>query len=82
MPRIDILPLLLALAAASFACRAGGFWIMRFVPVTPRVRAVLAAAPLAVMAGIVTPAAMRGGVWRRNQLIFLQIWVRRTGRSL
>ncbi len=34
---------------------------MRFVTVTPRLRATLAAAPLAVMLCIVTPAALRGG---------------------
>ena len=60
--RPELLPLLIALAIASFACRAGGFWLMRFVTVTPRLRATLAAAPLAVMIGIVTPAALRGGV--------------------
>ena len=60
--RLDVLPLLFALALAQFACRAGGFWLMRFVTVTPRLRATLAAAPLAVMLGIVTPAALRGGI--------------------
>jgi uncharacterized membrane protein len=51
---------LLALAAASLACRFGGFWIMRFVTISPRLEATLKATPLAVMAGIVTPAALRG----------------------
>lgn len=60
--RAELLPLLCALALASFACRAGGFWLMRFVTVTPRLRATLAAAPLAVMLGIVVPAALRGGL--------------------
>ncbi len=58
--RLDLLPLLLALTLASFACRAGGFWLMRFVTVTPRLQAALNAAPLAVMVGVVTPAAARG----------------------
>ena len=58
--RTDLLPLLLALVLASFACRAAGFWLMRFVSVTPRMQAALDAAPLAVMVGIVTPAAARG----------------------
>jgi uncharacterized membrane protein len=62
MLRAELLPLLVALALASFACRAGGFWLMRFVTVTPRLRAMLSAAPLAVMIGIVTPAALRGGI--------------------
>jgi uncharacterized membrane protein len=58
--RLDLLPAMLALALASFVCRAGGFWMMRFVTVTPRLKAALAAAPLAVMIGIVAPAAVRG----------------------
>ena len=59
--RPEFLLPMLALALASFTCRAGGFWLMRFVTVTPRLRATLDAAPLAVMLGIVTPAALRGG---------------------
>ena len=47
------IPLLLTMAAASFLCRASGFWLMRFAPVTPRVQAALNATPLAVMVGIV-----------------------------
>lgn len=58
--RLELLPLLLALTLASFACRAGGFWLMRYISVTPRLRAALGAAPLAVMVAIVTPAAARG----------------------
>jgi uncharacterized membrane protein len=60
--RVELIPLLIAVTLASFACRAGGFWLMRFVSVTPRVQAALRAAPLAVMIGIVVPAAVRGGV--------------------
>ena len=56
------IPLLLAMAAASFLCRASGFWLMRFVPVTPRVQAALNATPLAVMVGIVAPAAAHGNL--------------------
>jgi uncharacterized membrane protein len=58
--RLELLPWLLALAAASFACRAAGFWLMRFVRLDPRLQAALRAAPLAVMVGIVMPAAARG----------------------
>ena len=54
------IPLLLTMAAASFLCRASGFWLMRFV--TPRVQAALNATPLAVMVGIVAPAAARGNI--------------------
>lgn len=58
--RPELLPALLALALAAFLCRAGGFWLMRYVTVTPRLKAALGAAPLAVMLGIVAPAAARG----------------------
>jgi len=51
-----------ALAVASFACRAGGFMLMRYVRITPRVEAALKAVPLAVMIGIVVPAAATGSV--------------------
>ena len=55
--RLELVPLFFAVALAAFACRAGGFWLMRFVNVTPRVQAARKAAPLAVMLGIVIPAA-------------------------
>ncbi|MGL4239991.1 MAG: AzlD family protein [Beijerinckiaceae bacterium] len=48
------------LAAASLVCRFGGFWLMRFVTITPRLETALKAMPLAVMTGIVTPALLRG----------------------
>jgi uncharacterized membrane protein len=60
--RVDLLPLLLAITLTSFVCRAGGFWLMRFVDVTPRIQAALKAAPLGVMIGIMVPAALRGAM--------------------
>lgn len=49
------------MAIAAAACRYAGFAFMRFVPMTPRVKAALAAMPLAVMLAIVLPPALRGG---------------------
>lgn len=83
MTNHSFLWLLAALTVASYACRAGGFWLMRFIAVTPRVEAALRAAPLAVMVGVVAPAALRGGIaelfglavvglamwWRRNDVM-------------
>ena len=57
----DFIPALLAMAAASFACRAGGFLLMRFVRITARLQAALRAIPFCVMIGIVAPAALRAG---------------------
>ena len=54
--------LLAAMALASYASRAAGFWLMRFVPITPRLEAALRATPLAVMVGIATPAAASGSL--------------------
>lgn len=57
----DFALLLVAMAAAAYACRATGFLMMRYVPMTPRFEAALKATPIAVMAGIVAIAALRGG---------------------
>lgn len=58
--RADLLPTLIGLALAAYGCRAFGYWLMRFVAVTPRIEAALRAAPLAVMIGIVAPVARHG----------------------
>lgn len=58
----EFLGALLAMAAASFFCRAGGFVLMRFVTVTPRLEAGLRAIPIGVMIGIVAPVAVSGRV--------------------
>ena len=79
----DRILLFLALGLTTYACRIAGYWLMALVKVTPRVEAALKAAPLAVMIGIVAPAALRAGgaetaglaatlafaMWRRNELL-------------
>jgi uncharacterized membrane protein len=60
--RPEFLLFILALGCASLVCRLSGFWIMRYVQITPRVEAALKATPLAVMVGLVVPAAVRGGI--------------------
>ena len=73
---------LAALAVASYACRAGGFWVMRFFAITPRVEAALRAAPLAVMVGVVTPAALHGGVAELGGLVAAALAMRVLGNDL
>lgn len=68
------------MTVASLACRFGGFWLMRFVTVTPRIEATLKAMPLAVMAGIVAPAAARGS-WPEWLALVLAIAVMRMMRN-
>ena len=60
--RPEFLPVLAAMAAASLFCRVGGYMLMRFIPITPRVEAALKGTPLAVMIGIVLPVAMKGSL--------------------
>jgi uncharacterized membrane protein len=60
MPDADFMTAVAALAVASFFCRAGGFMMMRYVRNTPRMESALKAVPLAVMIGIVMPAAAAG----------------------
>jgi uncharacterized membrane protein len=59
--RNDVVVAILAMAAAAFACRAGGFFLMRFVPITPRIEAGLRMIPIALVAAILSVAALKGG---------------------
>jgi uncharacterized membrane protein len=72
-----------AMTAVNYAIRSGGFILMGYVPLTPRVRAILNALPGAVVVAIVLPLMVRGGLpawaavlvsialmaWRRNDLL-------------
>lgn len=73
---------ILAMAATVFFMRAGGFWAMGHVTVTPRVRRMLEALPGSIVAAIVLPvvakigtvaaiavvAAVASMILRRNEL--------------
>jgi uncharacterized membrane protein len=76
------LPLLAAMAAASFTCRAGGFWLMWFVPATPRLEAALKATPLAVMVALVAPVAARGEPASLAALAVVLVTMRLVGSDL
>ncbi len=78
----DLTVLLVATAIAAFLCRAGGFWFMRFVPLTPRVERALRATPLAVMVGIAAPAVVRGGLAEAAGLAAAVVTMRLTGNDL
>jgi len=78
-----VLPAILAMGAIAFMMRAGGFWLMGRVPLTPRVRRMLEALPGSIVAAIVLPIVVRIGpvaalavvaaalvmAWRRNELV-------------
>lgn len=53
---------ILAMAAATYPMRAGGFWLMGRVPLTPRIQKILAASPGAVIVATILPIIVREGV--------------------
>jgi uncharacterized membrane protein len=78
-----VLPAILVMGVIAFMMRAGGFWLMGRVPLTPRVRRMLEALPGSIVAAIVLPIVARLGLvaalavvaaalvmtWRRNELV-------------
>jgi uncharacterized membrane protein len=70
------------MAFASYACRVGGFLLMGYIPITPRVEAALKAMPLAVMIGIVTPAATSGSVPEIAAVLVAALTSKLTGKDV
>jgi uncharacterized membrane protein len=56
-----VLLAILAMAAATYPMRAGGYWIMGYVPLTPRVRRMLDALPGSVIVAAILPTIAREG---------------------
>ena len=82
MPNDIFLPLLFAAALAAYGLRAGGFALMRFVPMTPRVEAALRATPIGVMAGILVVALLKGGPAEWIAAALVIIAARLTGQEI
>lgn len=53
---------ILAMAGATYAMRAGGFWLMGHVPMTRRVERMLAALPGSIIAATVLPVIANDGL--------------------
>lgn len=53
---------ILAMGLATYPMRAGGFWLMGRVPLTPRLRRFLEALPGAVVIATVVPILAREGI--------------------
>jgi uncharacterized membrane protein len=64
---------ILAMAAATYACRAGGYWLFRQISPTPLLRAVLRFIPGTLFVSYVCPALLAGG---------LQSWIGAAGTAL
>ena len=56
-----VLAAIAAMAAATYAMRAGGFLLMAQVPLTPRLRKMLDALPGSVVVAVVLPIVVRDG---------------------
>lgn len=80
--RPDVLAAILAMAAATFLCRAGGYAILRAARPPPFVEAMLRALPGPLFVAYVAPAVLGGGAatalgalatvlaqWRTGQLV-------------
>ena len=57
-----VLAAIAAMAVATYAMRAGGFWLMGHVPPSPRLRRMLEALPGSVVAATVLPIVVRDGM--------------------
>jgi uncharacterized membrane protein len=53
---------ILAMAVVTYPMRAGGFWLMGHVPLTPRLRRILEALPGTVVVATVLPILFREGL--------------------
>ena len=60
-PEPLVLLAILAMAITTLLMRAGGFWVMGRVPLTPRVRRMLEALPGSIVAAIVLPVVAKIG---------------------
>ncbi len=74
------------MALVTYATRVGGYWIMGRVTLSPRVAAVLAYLPGAVLTSLIVPAVLEEGfegvialgvtalaMWRRGSLLFAML---------
>ena len=58
---LSVLAACLGMGIATYLTRAGGFWLMGFMPMTPRVEAALRAVPSSVMVALMTPLVLAAG---------------------
>lgn len=79
---IEVLTTLLLMGLVAYGCRAMGFWAMRHVVPTPRMKAALAAVPIAVMAAILAPTAIQAGWPELSALATAAVAMALTGKDL
>jgi uncharacterized membrane protein len=60
--RSDVMIAFAAMTAVTVASRLGGYWLMGYVTVTPRIRRMLDALPGSIIVAAALPVAVNGGV--------------------
>ena len=68
---------ILLMAAVTYALRAGGYWMMGRVTLSPRMEAGLAYLPGAVITALVVPATINAGVPGTVGLVAVAVVMRR-----
>lgn len=61
MSTTDALLVIFAMALVTYATRAGGLWLVGFMPMSPRMEAFLRYLAGSVLVALVVPATVRGG---------------------
>lgn len=59
--RTDVMIVVGVMALVTITLRVAGFWLMGFVPVTPRIKRMLGALPGSIIAAAVLPVVVQGG---------------------
>jgi uncharacterized membrane protein len=60
--RGEVLLVIILMGIVTYALRAGGFWLMGRVAISPRMEAALAYLPGAVITALVVPATIEAGL--------------------
>ena len=80
MMRTDVMIMIAAMALVTLALRTTGFWLMRYVPVTPPIQRMLDALPGSIIAAAVLPSVVQGGLiaWLAVISAMLSMWLTRS----
>lgn len=73
---------IILMAVVTYACRAGGYWMMGRVKISPRIEAGLSYLPGAVLASLVVPAMAREGIPGVCAVVVTAILMRLTNNLL
>ncbi len=59
--RTDVWIAIVVMTVVTVASRLGGYWLMGYVPVTPRIRRMLDALPGSIIIAAIAPVVLNGG---------------------